>query len=250
MGVMVKVVVGVLLALAGWVSAWGQAAGAPPLDDKRLQAQLVEGIGVMRGGRPAQAIAQHFEPVIQAYEQRYRDGKTRVYSALGAAETLFYVLEGAEAQPRQEVRVYSGAWGMAYFLKGYALGELMRSSEAAVALDSAIALSPQNAHYLNERGHLHLLARNWTEAQKVFAAAEKAAREFSSPESRKAELGRALRGQAYVRIELNQLDDAEKLYAQCLQLNPDDRMAQGQLRHIAGLRERRAAPEMIRAPSE
>jgi len=240
MGVIAKGLGGVLVALIVCLSAWGQSTGTSPIDDKRLQGMLTDGIALMRAGQAAQALANYFEPVIQEYEQRYRDGKTRVYSARSPTETLLYALEAAKAEPRQNASVYSGNWGLAYFLKGYALVELKRPAEAVVAIDSAIALSPQNAQYLNERGQLYIVAKNWSEAQKTFAAAEKAAREFSPPEVMKAELGRALRGQAYVRIELNQLDEAEKLYTQCLELNKDDRMAQGQLRYIAGLRTRRS----------
>jgi tetratricopeptide (TPR) repeat protein len=222
------------------VPAWAQQESETSEDRQRLQALLADGVDKMRAGKPAEALAEHFEPVAREYESRYRSADKKVYSSRSTVETLFYLLQGAVAEPKQSATVYSANWGLAYFLKGYALIELKRLPEAGAALDSAVALAPKNAQYLNERGQSFILEKNWDAARKIFVEAESAAREFSPEHLRTSELSRALRGQGYVQIELNNLDEAEKLYDRSLAMNKDDRMARGQLRYIAGLREKRS----------
>jgi Flp pilus assembly protein TadD len=134
-----------------------------------------------------------------------------------------------------DAAVYSAHWGDAYFLKGYALVELRRLPEAEAALRAAIALAPRNSQYLTELGQVQLRQRNLAGALESFTAAE-AAVEFSPPQSKNLELGRALRGQGYVQIENRQLDAAEALYKRALALDAGDRHALGQLGYIQSLR--------------
>ena len=70
------------------------------------------------------------------------------------------------------------------------------------------------------------------EAYDLFAQAAKDARSFSPASEKTAELGRALRGMGFTLIEKGRLDEAEKLFRECLQLNPDDGKAKSELRYI------------------
>jgi hypothetical protein len=47
-----------------------------------------------------------------------------------------------------------------------------------------------------------------------------------------------LRGIGYTLIEQNRLDEAEKIYHQCLELNRNDSKAMDELRYIEGLKKR------------
>ncbi len=63
--------------------------------------------------------------------------------------------------------------------------------------------------------------------------------EVSPPEVKTRELTRALRGTAYVDVELGRLDDAEALYVRCLALDPNDAKAAGELRYVRAQQSKR-----------
>lgn len=73
-------------------------------------------------------------------------------------------------------------------------------------------------------------------ALQTFQRAESAAREFSPPDSKNIELSRAWRGLGYVYVELGQIDEAEKMYKQCLDLDKNDQRALNELRYIQNLK--------------
>ena len=98
-----------------------------------------------------------------------------------------------------------------------------------------MALSPSNSQFLSELGNIYELEKNWTMALQTFQRSEEAA-EFSPPESKNAELSRAWRGLGYVYVELNQIDEAEKMYLRCLELDKNDQRALGELRYVQNLR--------------
>jgi Flp pilus assembly protein TadD len=72
-------------------------------------------------------------------------------------------------------------------------------------------------------------------------AAASAAREFSPPEAQNIELSRAWRGLGYVCVEQGKLDDAEKMYRQCLDLDAKDSRAVNELQYIQGVRAKSGA---------
>jgi tetratricopeptide (TPR) repeat protein len=229
-----------LLLLTFGVS-WAQPAPPPgAAQDQLQQQQLAQGIQLLRSGRTQEAISQKFDPVIAYYEEIHRKASVRAYSSRSQTESLFYLLEAATSkqEPRSDAAVYSANWGDAYYVKAYALIELKRLSEAKAALLAAVALAPRNAQYLGELGNLHLMERDWNAAKPVFDAAETAAREFSSKDVQTAELTRALRGQGFVLIETNQLDEAAKRYRTSLEIDANDTRAKNQLAYIE---QRRAA---------
>lgn len=236
-------------------SAFGQAPSASPTaadaapaavrhpEDAALEQHLIQGVGLMRAGRPAQAITEHFDKVIAAYELRFKDDTRKFYTGRWQIDKLMYLLEAATSkeEPKRGAVVVSPLWSDAWYMKGYALVELRRIGEAKSALESALALAPRNSQYLGELGNLYLGLRDWPQAFATFEKAEAAAREFSPPEVKNAELSRAWRGMGYVYIEQNRLDEAEKIYRQCLDLDKNDQRAQGQLSYIASVRAKRAS---------
>ncbi|MHA6889692.1 tetratricopeptide repeat protein [Ralstonia pseudosolanacearum] len=223
-----------LTALCGW----GQEANRSTEQDARTTQLLRDGAQLMASKRLGEAI-DDFDKVIAAYEEVTRDEKAKLYSARWPTEGLMYLAEAANAH--QSAKVVSGNWATAYFMKAYALVEQGHLAEAKLPLQRAIDLAPRNSHFLAELGDLYQRERDWPAAMKTFQAAEKQT-EFSPPEVKNAELARAWRGQAYVYVEQNQLDEAEKLYRKCLVLNASDVQAVNELRFVQDLRAKQSTP--------
>ncbi|MDR0233227.1 MAG: tetratricopeptide repeat protein, partial [Zoogloeaceae bacterium] len=78
------------------------------------------------------------------------------------------------------------------------------------------------SQFLSELGHIYQLEKNWPMAQHAFQRAEAAAKSFSPPDAANMGLSRAWRGLGYAYVELGQLDEAEKMYKQCLELDKND----------------------------
>lgn len=184
----------------------------------------------MQAQKAADALAI-FTRVSADYDARFKDPNVVYYSGRSTAETLFYALQAA-SEGKSKAHIISGNWGYAYYLKGYVLIELRRVGEAKVALQRAAALAPQNAQFLSELGHVYEVEKDWTQALELYQRAEAAAKEFSPPNSKNAELARAWRGEGFVLVELKRWDEAEQRYRQCLELNKDDARAQQELLFI------------------
>jgi tetratricopeptide (TPR) repeat protein len=206
-------------------------------EDKSYANKLEQAAQLVAEKKLPQALAL-LDEVLGYYNQTFREDKTLVYSSRHVPETLFYVLEAANSkdEPKLPAKVYSSVWGDAYFLRGYIFVEQNRLNQARGALQSAVALGPRNAQYLNELGQLYLRERDWSAALRVFDRAESAAKEFSPEKVKTDELTLAWRGKGYALIELNRLDEATKMYRQNLDLVNDQPQAIGQLRYIDSLR--------------
>jgi tetratricopeptide (TPR) repeat protein len=205
---------------------------APRQTEKTVELDEVDRL--MRGGKIKEALAL-VDEVIASYEDRYRRGKGHVFSSRSPAEAQAYLrmIGTAPGTSTEQAGVYNSTWGDAYYLKGYMLVEQRRFEEARKALEAAVALAPRNAAYRTELGQLLLKGRAWDAAEKHFKQAEVDARELSPASVRKREITGALRGEAFVLVEKKDLDGAEKLYNECLKLDPDDRVAQAELAYIA-----------------
>lgn len=202
-------------------------------------AELDEVSRLMRAGKMQEALSL-VDAVVQSYEDRYRRGKRQVFSSRSPAEAQAYLTEvGSKPAPGKEpaeAGVYPSTWGDAYYLKAYILTELKRLPEAKKAIEAAVALAPRNSAYRAELGQLLLKEKAWDEAAKEFKRAEADARDFSPGTVRNRELGRAIRGQAFVLVEKKDLDGAEKLYNDALKLDANDPVAKAELRYIAAKR--------------
>jgi tetratricopeptide (TPR) repeat protein len=142
---------------------------------------------------------------------------------------------------KRDAIVVSGAWSDALHLKGFALIELERFDEAKVALRRAIEIAPLFAPAWNELGAVLQVEKDWPAALAAYTSAAEGAntRANDNPAWKNAQLSRALRGQGYVLVETDRLDEAEALYKRCLEINADDATAKTEIRYIAQLRSKR-----------
>lgn len=217
------------------------AAGPVPEPDKdgQLPMLLQEARELLTAKDPEAAIKK-CDAVIGRYAAHYKpDGEQKFYCARSESEVLFYLLKKAgeadrgDAKPGKQsvARVLSSTWADAYFTRAYALIELRRVADAKTALQRALELSPANARYLSELGMVYQVEKNWAESSKQYQAAIENAG-VSPKESQASELARARRGLAYNFVELGKLDEAERIYLQCLATDPNDHRAENELKYV------------------
>jgi len=212
----------------------GKATKSSVAGQDKVSAQILNaGKKLLTAGKPREAI-QYFEKAAANYEGKFQKDTAKFFSARSRAESLAYMLEAATE--KKDARVVSADWAYAYYFKAYALTELGKLSESKMALERALALSPWNSQFLSELGHIYQLEKNWPMALQTFQRSERAAKEFSPPESKNFELARAWRGLGYTYVELSQIDEAEKMYRQCLELDKNDQRALDELRYVRDLR--------------
>ncbi len=183
------------------------------------------------------ALAQYIEPTIAQFDKEYSGYPGHVYCARNPEEARLYMIQAAAKN--QHAQAISSAYAFAYYLKGYILVDRNDFAGALPFLQKAADLSPSNAQFLSELGHVLQQSRQWQKSLEVFDRAIEGARLLSGNADHSAELRRALRGRGYCLIELQRYDEAEKVYAECLELDPNDGTAKGEL---AFIKERRANP--------
>jgi tetratricopeptide (TPR) repeat protein len=212
-------------------SSGKDVAGTAPRENDARQTEILKaGVQLLKEHRPAEAIQNYFDKVIASYEAMYPPDTKITYCARSATESLSYLAQAAKDDKTS--LVIGPAWCDAYFLRAYGLIDLGRHAEARQSLEKAIGMSPRNAHYLSELASIYRIEKKWNEALAKYETAAQLARDFSPPESRVIELGEALRGKGYVLVELGRLDEAEATYKQCLEINPADKVAIGELDYV------------------
>ena len=227
-------------AIDGSVPAASAAAGADPADAARRAAEaakLNEAAMLIRSRQAQAAIDRILDPLIAAQDAANADRKEALYCANSTTESLYYMLQAAK--DRKAAIALDGTLCNALFMRGFAEVDLGRIAAAEADYARAVALSPSNPHYLSELGELHTRKREFSDALGWFQRAE-AAKEFAGPGQANAELGRALRGMAYVDVELGKLDEAEALYRRCLEIDARDQKAQAELGYVLGVKARQA----------
>ena len=182
--------------------------------------------------QPGEALSKHIIKVLDHYSKKYAGFKKDIYCAGNSTESLGYLLKAA-SEHRESI-VLSNTWSTAWFMKAYCHLELGQLSEAKESLNKAIALSPENAQFLSERGHIFQLEKNWTEAKQSFESAADASGIIPDQKEKNAELGRALRGLGYCQVEMGNLAEAEKSYQRCLEIDPNDKSAKAELDYVRG----------------
>ncbi len=193
---------------------------------------LSEGRRLIDSGKPKEAI-EYFDKVLANFKAKYGNSEKRIYCARDSMESLTYLMTAAEE--KRDALVFSGTWAGAYFMKGYALLESGRISEAKSSIEQALALSPHNSQYLSEMGYIYQVEKNWAKSLKYYKDAENCAEAFSPSEDKLHELGVARRGLGYVLVELGRLSEAEEKYRQCLKSDPNDEKAKSELEYIHSL---------------
>ncbi len=240
--------------LAAPERAAGTVTSAPPTApaqaENAAQAQaddalLVEPVRLLQAGQPEAALPL-LDAALAQFQVRYGNGPTRWYAARDSGEQLAYLvlaatdMDAGRANKANAKILPSDAWPLAHYLKGYALVERGRLTEAKAELEQAIAISPYNSAYLSELAAVQQGLKDWPGMLGSAIAAEDAVA-FSPEAERKSSLGRARRMYGFALIELGRLDDAEAKFRACLELDRDDKLAQNELAYIAQLRQK-AAP--------
>lgn len=183
----------------------------------------------IRSGNPQQAVSEA-DGVIASYQARYKDSDTLYFCALSPAEALAN-MTAAALRKKSAVSV-SSDWCDAHYVKGFALVDLHRGDLAEAELRRATEMAPFNAHYLNEYAELVKSRREWQKSYDIFAKAQDIA-ELYPEAGRKAVAARALRGMGFNKIELGDLDEAERLFRRSLEFEPGSPAARSELQYIA-----------------
>ena len=230
------------------------AVALPKLDAKKYADMLNDAAALMHQGHPGEAISKDLDPLIDAYERAYLDFKPRVYSTRSVPETIYYMATSVTAKDAwvdpaggPGAVAIDQVWGLALYMKAYALIELHRIAQAHDPLERAVHLSPMNSQYLSELGQLYQIERDWPRALATYREAEHAA-ELSPPALKAKEQSRAWRGIAFVDVELGKLDEAIELYQRCLALNADDQSAARELQYVRAQQAKQAGKQRPGSP--
>jgi len=226
-----------ILTLLVLSSAWGKDVEQPKDAESEAAKLISDGTVFLRGKKPLEALAK-FDNVLSIYEGRFKDKSTKYFSARSETESLHYLLDWASKDSGAAI-VVPYNWAYTHFLKAYTLVELRKIPEAKKEFLKSIAMSPKNSQFLSELGNIYQLEKNWPLALNTYELAEIGARDISPDNLRNRELARAWRGMGYVYVEQNRLDEAEKMYKQCLELNSEDNNATAELNYIQGLKSKK-----------
>ena len=211
------------------------SAPAPDLDAV-MRPKLEAADRAIAGSRPAEALAI-IEPVIAAYKAEYEQETRQIYCGMTSPETLLYMTMAANE--RKGALAVGPGYCQSIYLRGFALVDLGRVAEARASYEQAVALAPMHSHFLVELGQTYRLTKEWGRMLDTCSRATGGAAMVRDLSDRKREQGFALRCQGYALIEMGKLDEAEKLYRECLSIDPADAKAEHELKYIA---EQRAKP--------
>ena len=202
------------------------------------QAALDRAVDLLARGQTKEAVALHLTPLTTDCIAEYSNSSQRLFAARSPSEAVLYMVMAATNEKVEKSAVIETPCAEAHYLLGYAQIELGNLDEAEQHLNHALKWSPHHSQYLSELGHLHHARKDWTAALEVFNRAVEGA--LLSPEAVKGDhRARALRGVGYSLIELGNLDEAEKKFQECLEINPQDQMALSEIEYIQTLRRQR-----------
>ena len=211
-------------------------------DDPKYVELLVQGKQALHEKKSKLAVKNYFNPIIKYCSTQYKGSKKAIYSARSLEESMFYLLkdvaEHVDGEKGEGAIVIGPLCAEANYLQGYALLELGLAEDGKKYIENAGKLSPLNSLYLSELGHIYQTEKNWQRALEIFSKAEEYAEEFSPDKKKNFELMRAKRGIGFSLIELGKLDEAEKKFQQCLEIDNNDRASLGELKYIRQLKQK------------
>jgi tetratricopeptide (TPR) repeat protein len=233
------------------VSLTGCAAALPPRETPQSEKvikqnsddkEVADGISMVHAGKLQEAIDGPLADVATRLERQYANSPDQIYSPRGPALRADYAaLEvGDKKHPGHGKRIVNigPAWGMAYWARGYAYGDMGRYPEAEAELGKALALSPKDSQYLGELAYVNQREGRFDDSFKLYRAAIRnidLMDTWKDPEKNDF-LCRAYGGQGYDLVQLKRYDEAEKAYSSCLKLSPNDAKAKAGLEGIRKLK--------------
>ena len=204
--------------------------------DKKHKQLLEEGENLLLRKQAQTAIDQYFNLVIQDYMTIYHNKQDELYNARTKKEHDFYMKEAK--RKKKKAHILSNIWAKAYYLKAYALLEQKSIRPAKKALEKALTLSPSNAQYLSEMGHILHIEKKWNNALNIYRKAELSSNLFSPDDVQREELLRAKRGIGFSLTELKKVVEAKKIYQEILRIDPQDKIAKRELKYLQELKNR------------
>ena len=206
----------------------GADTKAPTIMDRMHTAREL-----MQTGKATEALEKFINPTIAEFQLQFGNSKQRVYCSNGAVETLMYLTQAA-GDNVNAIAVDAG-YAYAYYMRGYIMVEQHDVPQAIESLFKAVELSPKNPQFLCELANIYQDRREWAKAMELYERAAGSAPILETDGDTFFQR-RAMRGKAFILVELQKLDEAEKLYRRCLELDPKDSSATNELQYIAGLR--------------
>ena len=220
--------IAMLLALAP-ATAQAQAPQTQTQNVDEVQApKLHAALQSIQAGHPQEAL-DSLEGVLTAYDAAHAGEKRRIYCAMSSTETLAYMAIAAKAKAGA-IAVGPG-YCTAMFLKGYALIDLNRITDARAVYERLVSFAPMNTHFLAELGQSYRYERNWPKMLETCTTAEGYA-ELSDPAEVNKVKRMGWRCMGYALIEQHKYDEAAELYRKCIKLEPNDTIAAHELQYI------------------
>jgi len=212
----------------------GDSQSTGPKNNEKL---LMEGFDLIAKRQADVAIKDYFDKVIESCKAQYLNGDQKYFASRSTKETLYYMVKASTE--KQNAVAVAPTCADALYLKGYASIDLGQLDIGERFIRQAVEMSPVNAMYISELGHIYQTRRDWKNALDTFAQAEKYAQDFSPPAIVDKELSRAKRGVGYNLTELGRFDEAEAKYRECLKIDGNDETALRELEYIKSLRQKK-----------
>lgn len=230
-------------ALTAAASLWAlPALAAPEVDPDTLALQ--QGFDALSAKDFDGAVAKAQE-IITRFE-RERKPDAAYVCASGGPDTLAQMFGAAAAVDEGKAKsattvALSSNICDAYFLKGFALVDLGRHADALSPFETAIAMDPDNTHYLNELGEWYKTGRQWEKSLELFTRASEThdlSLDFLDDKTeakrvRNDRLCRSYRGISFSQSELHRWDEARAALEKCLAIYPNDPGSLNELTYIA-----------------
>ena len=217
------------LALMTAQAAPAATPSAAPSVDQQNEPRLATAAQLLRDRQPQQAL-EVVTTALAAYDADLAHEKRRLYCGMSGPQTLLYL--AMAAKDKVDAVALKPGYCDALYLKGFALIDLGRPTEARAVYERVVALAPMHAPFLTELGQLARIEKDWPRMLATCERASSAAALADTPVKPRQQTA-ALRCQGYALVEEHKLDDAEQRYRDALKIDPTDRKAEGELAYIA-----------------